>query len=741
MARADPRLKKKSRDRSGGPEMFSIEDPPSIAVGTWRQVQKSEEQKKKKSHVTAVFSPTAGSQNRGPHGPDLSPDEDHPTSPPPRATDTKSKHKQRCSDRERKSDKLVDGLVYAPGVHQHSNRKGGGPELFPEEALTTPSPSLRTTGNQYEPKELKGKKRVELVHDDSFQPPSYPAWAISSDDDGLQESSTALPGTLQSSAHRAIPGAYRVNPDGDESTAGARPPSDDQNDGESAAVEPDYGVSPRSVDSRTPSIDDYSLAAVTPRGNDKVAPKRGLGRRGLFAISAVVLIIVAVAVGLGFGRSPGSKSDDEDEDQAMPTDSPSTEPILAPSSSPTVSFRPTISGSQWIQSDQDLYGNQTSDEFGQQISLSGDGSTLAIASTRVGERPAYIKIFRQEDAIQGWIQVGDTLFQNGASSLDLSFDGSRVVIGTAHKPETRVLGVVKSFELNKTTESWTQLGASLVGSTTLFGFAVSISGDGKHIGIVDLTQVSTTDTEGLSQTGGATIYRWTTDEADWTPLGGARMLGFEGERVGSVALNADGSVFAIGATNNYVSSGGAFNHGHVRVFESRADASWVQRGADVEAVPLHGKDFGWVVDLSDDGYVLAVGDRLFGRPGEAENGAVSVFRFDGLSWGLQGDMIEGDSADQLGWALQLSGDGSIVVVGAPQRSFPTDYGYASVYHWVRGSWVRLGQQLEGERGLTGNEQVGYSVGVSADGRIVAVADPLNTEVGESSGSVRIFELG
>ena len=67
-------------------------------------------------------------------------------------------------------------------------------------------------------------------------------------------------------------------------------------------------------------------------------------------------------------------------------------------------------------------------------------------------------------------------------------------------------------------------------------------------------------------------------------------------------MSSDGSVIAIGATNN---NGSGTKSGHVRIYENN-NGTWTQIGSDIDGEA--NEDYsGWSVSLSDDGSVVAIG--------------------------------------------------------------------------------------------------------------------------------------
>jgi hypothetical protein len=71
--------------------------------------------------------------------------------------------------------------------------------------------------------------------------------------------------------------------------------------------------------------------------------------------------------------------------------------------------------------------------------------------------------------------------------------------------------------------------------------------------------------------------------------------------------------------------------------------------------------------VSADGRKLAIGTPLSANSDGAESvGAVRVYEYVSLTWTLMGLTVYGDNAgDLLGSAVAVSGDGSIIAIGAP----------------------------------------------------------------------------
>mgnify|MGYP005748063047 CR=1 FL=1 len=228
--------------------------------------------------------------------------------------------------------------------------------------------------------------------------------------------------------------------------------------------------------------------------------------------------------------------------------------------------------------------------------------------------------------------------------------------------------------------------------------------------------------------------------ASWQPVGSD----INGEAAGdlsgrSVALSAGGTTVAIGAEAN---DGNGDQAGQVRVYNivfgqgtSIADSSWVQVGNDIIGEAA-GDGFGFRVAISSDGTIFA-GAAPNGTNGNGEpSGYVSVYEYDGIDWIQLGSDIDGDAAgERFGESLTISGDGTRVVIGAPWNNNFT--GDVRVYEYDGIDWTQLGSDIVGE--ATGDSN-GWSVDISEDGSIIVIGAKGNDGNGNSAGHARVFEF-
>ena len=255
----------------------------------------------------------------------------------------------------------------------------------------------------------------------------------------------------------------------------------------------------------------------------------------------------------------------------------------------------------------DIDGEAAADYSGWSVSLSSDGSTLAIGAIGNdgnGSNSGHVRVFEYDNGT--WTQLGADIDGEGASdqsgySVSLSSDGSTVAIGApSNDGNGSNSGHVRIYE--NVSGTWTQIGADIDGESAndASGYSVSLSSDGSTVAI----GASGNDGNG-SLSGHVRIYE--NVSGTWTQLG----TDIDGEAAGdesgySVSLSSDGSTVAIGAFRN---DGNGPYSGHVRIYEKSTNSifgdNWIQVAEfDGEAAyDYSGKS----VSLSSDGITVAIG--------------------------------------------------------------------------------------------------------------------------------------
>ncbi|MDI9320777.1 MAG: FG-GAP repeat protein, partial [Phycisphaerales bacterium] len=292
------------------------------------------------------------------------------------------------------------------------------------------------------------------------------------------------------------------------------------------------------------------------------------------------------------------------------------------------------------------------DDFGYNLSLSGDGSTLAVGA-------------RGEDGNGKGINPADTGFAGDA-------------------------GAVYIYTRSDTTWSFTDyIKASNTGAGDQFGWSVSLSGDGTSLAVGARYEagsgkgINPADNDFALYSGA--VYIYTRSDTTWSfsayiKASNTSSFDYFGY---NLSLSSDGTTLAVGAWReagsgkgiNPASNDSASFAGAVYTY-TRSDTTWSFR-AYIKASNTGADDaFGSSVSLSGDGTTLAVGARYEAGSGKGINpadnnsasvaGAVYIYTRSDTTWSFS-DYIKAsntDDGDAFGTSLTLSSDGTILAVGA-----------------------------------------------------------------------------
>jgi hypothetical protein len=348
------------------------------------------------------------------------------------------------------------------------------------------------------------------------------------------------------------------------------------------------------------------------------------------------------------------------------------------------------------------------DNFGDEVALSADGNTLAVAASLEGDSPGAIYVFHRDDA-NVWTQqarltpavVGVNLY---FGSPTLSADGNTLV--------ARENGSIYVFERDAA-NVWTQ--REMIDSPYC-GPDMALSADGNILvcGAADYGVI-------VMQRAGA----------EWLP----DILSV-GTPLFDVQLSADGTIVAAVAPWQ--------DSGTVYVFERDDIDGWAQQ-AQIQSSHDDGEYFGEGLALSADGATLAVSSRLGPEP----EFVVEVFERDGDAWTGAAELARSWNWG-FGSQMALAADGSVLAVGSPDDrsgaigvgdlqtdNFEPGLGAVHVFRreqasvWTLAAFVKASNNGVGlEFGLPLG--FGSSVALSADGSTLAVGAP-----GETSAAVGI----
>lgn len=380
----------------------------------------------------------------------------------------------------------------------------------------------------------------------------------------------------------------------------------------------------------------------------------------------------------------------------------------------------------WSLMGSEIEGEDIGDEAGYSISMSADGTIVAIGAARNdggGSSSGHVRVYEYDGST--WSQVGLDIDGSAGSwlgwSCSLSADGTILAVGGPFNSDAfSSAGQVQVYEF--TGGTWSQIGADLNGTAAFdrFGTSVSLSADGTILAV---------GARQNNNPGFAEIYE--NIAGTWTLLGSRINGDANDDYFGvSISLSADGTIVAIGA--QYNSAGGVLA-GQGKIYEYSA-STWTQLGSDILG-DAAGDLAGVSVSLSADGTIFAIGAMENDGNGTS-SGHVMIFEYSASTWSQVGTDIDGTNAgDESGISVSLSGDGKIVAIGAHAHGSAVDgleNGQVRVYEFDGVDWVQTGDDIIGDTG----DEYGYSVSMSKDGTRFAAG---GREIGLGGGS-QMYEL-
>ena len=403
----------------------------------------------------------------------------------------------------------------------------------------------------------------------------------------------------------------------------------------------------------------------------------------------------------------------------------------------------TIPYSAWSQLGSDIDGEAANDQSGRSVSLSADGRTVAIGgqyNSGNGSWSGHTRIYSYSAG--SWAQLGSDIDgevanDESGNSVSLSADGRTVAIGAYKNDAGNAADDDRGHVriFSYNGTAWTQLGSDIDGEAANDQSGFSVSLSADGRTVAIGANQNDAGNASDDNRGHVRIYSYSA--GSWAQLGSD----IDGEAAGdesgySVSLSADGRTVAIGAL---VNDSNGNNSGHTRIYSYSA-GSWAQLGSDIDgeaANDLSGRS----VSLSADGRTVAIGANVNDGAG-SNSGHVRIFSYSSSAWTQLGSDIDGEAAnDESGYSVSLSDDGRTVAIGAPfnddGNAADDDRGHVRIYSYNGNAWAQLGSDIVGE---AADDQSGQSVSLSADGRTVAIGGQYNSGNGSWSGHVRIYNI-
>lgn len=201
----------------------------------------------------------------------------------------------------------------------------------------------------------------------------------------------------------------------------------------------------------------------------------------------------------------------------------------------------------------------------------------------------------------------------------------------------------------------------------------------------------------------------------------------------SVSLNSFGTRLAVGIPDGQRTGGNIY--GQVRIYDYSA-GTWTQLGASLTGENKNLSKFGSKIALSGNGNVLIVGAPETSKTinGSVLTGVGQVFVYSiiGNTVSLLGQTIYGVGGGQrFGLNVAVNSDGTIIAIAS---SGGGNNGTVQVYTLNGTSWIQLGNDISGKNAL----ENANNISLSGDGTRIAIGAPGSSINGANSGQVKVF---
>ena len=335
-----------------------------------------------------------------------------------------------------------------------------------------------------------------------------------------------------------------------------------------------------------------------------------------------------------------------------------------------------------------INGESNGDSFGHAISLSSDGSIVAISAPN-----------NEGDLISvstpiGTITNDTNLFYQTNGNPDWSSDSpTESDYLPAHLKKGINAGSIKVFQ-NDGSE-WVELGNEIKGDQVWDqkGISLSLSGDGKTLVVGNPLSLNSF----LSATNpNVSIYSLVNNE--WSQITNIQSDSSFDYFGYSTSLSSDGKTLAVGGFYGELGTA-TDNAGYVKIYEN-TNGSFSQVGETLYGDDINGDEFGFSVDLSSDGSIAAISS--------AQGGDVFIYQRSGSNWSQLGSTIsfneyssdtkpESIRKQEAVVQVKISEDGNYVAIGCPNSDIGgTNNGKIKVFKNTSQNWVQVGADIKGE---------------------------------------------
>lgn len=336
-----------------------------------------------------------------------------------------------------------------------------------------------------------------------------------------------------------------------------------------------------------------------------------------------------------------------------------------------------------------LYANNSNDNFGWSVAMSGDGLKMAISApsdtTTVGINTGLVYLYDRSG--NNFNQVGILTGSYAIDfadrfgwAIDMSYDGNTIVVGAISDEfpsSANFSGVAYVFTRSGLTFSQVGVLTGTYASNIVdyFGYSVSISSDGNYIAVGAIADED--NLSGIGDYGVSYVFKKIGSTYNnivgilTSPKPANQKLA--GDNFGnSIAISDGGKIVCVGATLDRTTVGGV-RSGVVYVFEYIDGKYYVIDILQGTYSTDLGDSFGSSLSMSNDGKVIAVGADSDERPGSLESSGV-VYLYDRRTENYLGEdyvlvgfttgVYSKDLNDKYGTSVHVSSNKSTLIAGS-----------------------------------------------------------------------------
>mmetsp|Transcript_17067 Transcript_17067/g.25707 ORF Transcript_17067/g.25707 Transcript_17067/m.25707 type:complete len:913 (-) Transcript_17067:126-2864(-) len=337
---------------------------------------------------------------------------------------------------------------------------------------------------------------------------------------------------------------------------------------------------------------------------------------------------------------------------------------------------------------------------------------------------------------------GDETRDYSGKSISLSDDGSIVAIGS---PRHDAQGKVRLYEYSATNDrpKWERIKMSETSESSdnmpRIGCFVTLSGDGKTLSFSgdkndsNMKLVRTIRKDANNS--------WMEDTHNITIPGNASSTSSAEEDCPRISLSTDGSLLVVGDNGNDNSN--TLKKGRVHVYERKelqGAVGWQPIDQTIEGEK--GEMLGTSVSLSGDGLTLAAGGKdivqIYRLAADDNMWKIfSTITYATTSLGSKENHSEENqkSNGTFGRSVSLSGDGTRIAVGDPKK-VGMGAGAVHTFQLSEDGWSQLGSPIHGR---TINGRFGFSVALSHDGESLIAGGPHRHRL-QGTGYASVYDL-